>query len=212
MPISLSIREAKSHLRREMRALRDAISAEERKERSRRIFQKLESLPLFRGADTILFYASFGSEVDTWEMMEKCRGYGKRIALPCVEEASGELMALEVQDFRRDLYPGYKGILEPQKMGSRQVRGEELGLITVPGLVFDLRGYRLGYGKGFYDRFLFRLSGKNIPSAGLAFDFQLVEALPVTSEDYSLDLIITEERIIRGEGAATLPCEGPPLK
>jgi 5-formyltetrahydrofolate cyclo-ligase len=75
------------------------------------------------------------------------------------------------------------------------VREDEIGLIVVPGLVFDGQGYRLGYGRGYYDRFLFSLSRK-VPSAGLAFDFQVVPALPVSPRDFPLDLIITDKRII----------------
>lgn len=199
MRIGLSIAEAKSRLRQKMRALRDSLSAEDRRERSRGIFQNLDSLPPFRVAELVLFYASFGSEVDTWEMMERSQRCGKRIALPRVEQGSGNLLAFEISDLGGDLRPGYRGIPEPQGTGGRKVKEEELGLIIVPGLVFDRRGYRLGYGKGYYDRFLSHLSRRRIPSAGLAFDFQVVEELPTSPRDVPLDWIITEERIIRSE-------------
>jgi 5-formyltetrahydrofolate cyclo-ligase len=189
-----------------MRALRDALSLEERRERSRRIFQRLESLPLYREAGFILFYASFGSEVDTWGMMEDALKCGKRVALPRVEEGSGGLSALEIRDLYRDLHAGYKGIPEPLEDGSRSVKEDHMSLIIVPGLVFDDRGYRLGYGKGYYDRFLFSLSRK-VPSVGLAFDFQVVPALPVSPSDYPLDLIVTDERIIWREKAVASPGE-----
>ena len=198
MSTSVPLREAKRLLRQQMRSLRDALSPDERRERSRRIFQRLNSLPIYREAGLILFYASFGSEVNTWGMMEEAQKCGKRIALPRVSEVSGNLSALEVRDLHRDLHAGYKGIPEPQPDVSRQVREDEIGLIVVPGLVFDDRGYRLGYGKGYYDRFLFNLSRK-VPSVGLAFDFQAVPALPVSPRDFPLDLIVTDERIIRRE-------------
>jgi 5-formyltetrahydrofolate cyclo-ligase len=210
MSIGLSLSEAKGRLRREMRARRDALSLEERRERSGRIFRRLSALPLFQGADLILFYASFGSEVETWEMMKASQAYGKRIALPRVEEASGDLLALEVKDLGQDLSPGYKAIPEPKRMGSRRVQGDEISLILVPGLAFDGRGYRLGYGKGYYDRFLSGLS-RNIPAAGLAFDFQIVESLPVSSADFCLNLIVTENRIIWGERASGRSFPGRPL-
>ena len=73
-------------------------------------------------------------------------------------------MAFEVSDLDRDLSLGYKGILEPRGERARQIREDELGLILVPGLAFDRRGYRLGYGKGYYDRFLSGLSGRFPPS------------------------------------------------
>jgi len=195
MSTSVPLREAKRLLRQQMRSLRDALSPDERRERSRRIFQKLKSLPLYRGAGLILFYASFGGEVDTWGMMEEAKKCGKRVALPRVNGASRDLLALEIEDLYLDLYPGYKGISEPQPDASRQVKEDEMGLIVVPGLVFDHQGYRLGYGKGYYDRFLFSLSRK-VPSIGLAFDFQVVSALPVSPRDFPLDLIVTDERII----------------
>ena len=163
----------------------------------------MRSLPLYREAGLILFYGSFGNEVDTWGMMEEAKESGKRIALPRVNEVSGDLLALEIGDLRRDLHTGYKGIPEPRLDASRQVREDEIGLIVVPGLVFDDQGYRLGYGRGYYDRFLFSLSRK-VPSIGLAFDFQVVPALPVSPRDFPLDLIITDKRIIwRGKSVAS---------
>jgi len=195
MSTSIPLREAKRLLRRQLRSLRDALSPDERRERSRRIFQRLNSLHAYGKAGLILFYASFGSEVNTWEMMEEAQKCGKRIALPQVSEASGGLSALEIRDLHRDLRAGYKGILEPQLDVSRQVREDEMGLIIVPGLAFDDQGYRLGYGKGYYDRFLFNFSRK-VPSVGLAFDFQVVPALPVSPRDFPLDIIVTDERII----------------
>jgi 5-formyltetrahydrofolate cyclo-ligase len=195
MSASVPLREAKGLLRKQLRSLRDALSPDERRERSRRIFQRLNSLPAYREACLILFYASFGSEVNTWGMMEEAQKCGKRVALPRVNEVSGGLSALEIRDLHRDLHAGYKGILEPQLDVSRQVREDEIGLIIVPGLAFDDRGYRLGYGKGYYDRFLFNFSRK-VPSVGLAFDFQVVPALPVSPRDFPLGLIVTDERII----------------
>lgn len=201
MSISLSIFETKRLLRQKMRPLRDSLSPEERRERSRRIFSGLESLPLYREAGLVLYYASFGSEVDTWEMMDHSLRSGKRIALPRVEETSLGMVAFEVKDLDRDLQPGYRGIREPQAEGTRPVKAEELRLVVAPGLAFDERGYRLGYGKGYYDRFLASLSLR-VPSVGLAYDLQIVEALPVSSRDFPLDFIVTDQRIIFGAKAA----------
>ncbi|MDH7500294.1 MAG: 5-formyltetrahydrofolate cyclo-ligase [candidate division NC10 bacterium] len=192
----LSIPEAKRHLRQQMRALRDSLSVEDRRERSREIFHHLQSLLPFCEAKLLLFYASFGSEVETREMMSRCQREGKRIALPKVEQDSGDLVAIEISDLIRDLRPGYRGILEPQGSEGRKVEEQELGFILVPGLGFDVKGYRLGYGKGYYDRFLPRFRKRSIPCAGLAFDFQVVEELPVSPGDVPLDWIVTEKRII----------------
>jgi 5-formyltetrahydrofolate cyclo-ligase len=206
MVMCSSILEAKRKLRQEMGSLRDSVPAEARREKSRRIFSSLQSLPVYRRAGLILFYFSFGSEVETREMILKSQTLGKRIALPKVMEDSGNLVAFEVSDLDQDLGLGYRGILEPRKERGRQIREDDLGLILVPGLAFDRRGYRLGYGKGYYDRFLSGLS-RGIPSIGLAFDFQVIEALPVSSEDFSLDLIITEQRMIRGEKGLLPLCQ-----
>ena len=120
-------------------------------------------------------------------------------------------MALEICDLRRDLHPGYKGIPEPSEDASRQVLENELGLIIAPGLAFDKRGYRIGYGKGFYDRFLFGLSQK-VPAVGLAFDFQVVPTLPVSPGDFPLDLIITDERMIWREKTTASSGGKPPTR
>lgn len=194
-----SIPEAKQHLRREMRRLRDSLSCEERSERSRRILERLRGLPCYHEARMVLFYASFGSEVDTWEGMDRALQYGKRVALPQVKEDSGCLLAIEVKDLKGTLKIGYRGIPEPKGGEDTGLRGEDIGLILVPGLAFDHRGYRLGYGRGFYDRFLSGLSVRP-PALGLAFDFQLIEELPISSTDFPLDGILTENRMVGGKG------------
>jgi len=209
MMIYSSVTRAKRKLRQEMRALRDSHPVEARREKSRKIFSSLRSFPEYRQAGLILFYASFGSEVETGEMILKSQALGKRISLPKVIEDSGNLLAFEVSDLDQGLGLGYRGILEPREERGRQVKEDELDLILVPGLAFDRRGYRLGYGKGYYDRFLSGLS-RRIPSVGLAFDFQVIEDLPVSSEDFSLDLIITDQRMIRGEKGLPLCQEEVP--
>jgi len=182
-----------------MRLLRDSLDPGERKLRSRSIFQRMESSSWFRQAQTVLFYASFGSEVETWEMMEASRKEGKRVALPRVEESVGELFIYEVRDPEAELAPGYKRIWEPAPDPDRRLRLDQVDLVLVPGLAFDLKGYRLGYGGGFYDRLLSRW-GENRPSVGLAFDLQVVKKLPVSGHDVRLSLVLTETRSIRGTG------------
>lgn len=196
---SLPQNREKSYLRRQIRSLRDSLDPTERILKSQVIFERMASSQWFGRAQTVLFYASFGSEVETWEMMDASRKMGKRIGLPRVEEGSGDLHIFEVRDAATELLPGYKGIWEPVEDEDRRLRLDQIDLVLVPGLAFDLKGYRLGYGGGYYDRLLARWGGSRL-SVGLAFDVQVVEELPVSGQDFRLSLVLTETRTIRGTG------------
>jgi 5-formyltetrahydrofolate cyclo-ligase len=94
-----------------------------------------------------------------------------------------------------DLEAGAYNILEPKKESIEEVDIESIDLIIVPGVVFDIHGNRIGHGKGYYDRLL--KNSRNIPSIGLAFGLQIVENIISEQHDEKIDMIITEERIIK---------------
>lgn len=179
----------KDSLRQEILEVRFRLPATERKAKSRIIEKRLFSLPEFIAARLILFYASFRSEVETWDMIKNALAKGTRLALPKVK--GKELALFEIKDFDRDVAPGAWGILEPQN--GRPVQRDDIDLIVVPGAVFDEKGNRLGYGAGFYDRLLAGFGG---PSIGLAFELQIVPQVPVGPLDVPVKKIVTEKRVI----------------
>jgi 5-formyltetrahydrofolate cyclo-ligase len=160
-----------------------------RESKSREIGKRLYSLPEYRAASVIMFFASFRSEVDTLTMIRHVLAAGKRVFLPKVR--GRDLALFEILDFDKDTAPGAWAIPEPRE--TRPVTIQEVDLMIVPGLAFDENGNRLGYGAGFYDRILpsFRRT-----TVALAFEEQIVPDVPVSIHDIPVKKIVTEKRII----------------
>jgi 5-formyltetrahydrofolate cyclo-ligase len=136
-----------------------------------------------------MFFASFRSEVDTHHMIRRALEEGKRIVLPRVR--GKELELLEIENYDRDVAPGAWGIPEPGR--GRTVELKDIGLIVMPGAAFDVRGNRIGYGGGFYDRLLPLYNGR---TAALAFELQIIPEVSAAVHDIPVHMIITEKRVI----------------
>ena len=172
----------KQELRRKVLTLLRQQKEEERSAKSLVILDKLFKKPEFRRALTILFYAAFDGEVDTFEMMRRALQSGKRIGLPYILRREKRMIPLAVQSLEEDLETGHYGVKQPKRKAHvRTLTMEELDLVIVPGLAFDRHNHRLGRGQGYYDRFLQELP-RGIPTIGLAFDFQIVDHLPPPEE------------------------------
>lgn len=199
----------KKELRKQILQYRDALTDEERHKKSQIITNYIINHPKFQSADSILLFASYKSEVDTTAIMEYALELGKSVYFPKVQDNEMEFYRIFSQE---DLYEGYKGIREPrsqEELHFEPVEGENI-LILMPGAVFDLEGNRIGYGGGFYDRFLERLKdlGNGVEDASqaihisrmaLAFECQLVENGMIETEphDIRVDYIVTENRNTR---------------
>jgi 5-formyltetrahydrofolate cyclo-ligase len=152
-------------------------------------------LPEVQGAEQVLFYASLPEEVETWPLLRAWLRMGRVPLLPGLDGRGGLLRAAPIRDLAADLKPGAFGILEPDADRTGSVEWSSIQVAVLPGLAFDLLGYRLGRGAGHYDRSLAAL----LPGArriGLAFECQVVERLPVEPHDLAVDRVVTEERII----------------
>jgi len=149
---------------------------EERLIKSLSIKDKLFANNNILNAKTILFYASFDGEVDTFHMINEARKLGKRVALPRIDLATKEIIPTFWDD-SLELESGPYGIKQPCAKPKFRLSDDDLDLVIVPGVAFDKSNYRLGRGAGFYDRFLSRISTR-VPSIGLAFEFQCVEKIP----------------------------------
>lgn len=153
-------------------------------------------LPEFEAASCILLYASKGSEVHTDGIIQSALSLGKKVVLPVTKKEEKKLALYEVKDVR-ELAPGAFGILEPKQVPEMEVAPEEVGLAVVPGVSFDRRGHRIGYGMGYYDSLLKKVKGKKI---GLAYSLQIVEHVPNEPHDVAVDMIVTEGEIINCSG------------
>jgi 5-formyltetrahydrofolate cyclo-ligase len=189
------IRTRKKQLRKKILALRDGLPTEERREKSASIHRNLFSLPEFAAAQSVAFFVSFKSEVLTESMIRGALALSKVVAVPTTDLTNRRLLFSRIIDYTGDLAPGTWGILEPQPDRVRPVALEEIDLVITPGAAFDQQGQRIGYGGGFYDGLL---KSFHKPSVALAYAVQMVEEVPtVSGHDEPVDIIITEEEIIR---------------
>ncbi|MDF2987943.1 MAG: 5-formyltetrahydrofolate cyclo-ligase [Eubacterium sp.] len=143
-------------------------------------------------------FVSFGSEVDTHTLIKNWLDQGKQISVPCIERVTKEnklMHAVRISDFDDLNQLGSFGILEPELNRENLVKPYDLDIIIVPGSVFDINKNRIGYGGGFYDRYLAGISG-NCRKIGVCYDFQVVDKVPYQEYDIPLDLLVTENRII----------------
>lgn len=175
--------EEKKILRRQVRGRKAAMSEESKASAAAAVAARLEAMPEFAAAGTILAYSAMPDEISTAGFIARACGH-KRIALPVVK---GEELELRLYDPAM-LKPGYMGILEPSD-DAPVIPPEEIDLAIIPGMAFDSRGHRLGRGKGFYDRLIPLL---HCPLVGICFSCQLVPDVPVEPFDRSLDIVITE--------------------
>jgi 5-formyltetrahydrofolate cyclo-ligase len=164
---------------------RNRLDAQEITSRSRHAQEFLINSKEFMSAKVVGAYSAFGSEVKTELIIEQARALGKKVALPSVE---GESLAFYELSSSRYLVKGRFGIMEPLPYGPV----DKVDLLVIPGIAFDRKGYRLGYGKGYYDKFLSR---KKVFSIGLAYFFQLLDSLPPGRHDKKLDAIATDAGI-----------------
>ncbi len=182
---------SKEGLRRLFREKRAALGAETRAEASSLIVDHLVALEVFRESMGIGVYWSLAQEVDTHALVAKCFEMGKRVYLPRVNSRETRLEFCPFTGDVSDLRPGPFEIQEP---ATPESRADRIDLIIVPGLAFDMRGHRLGYGGGYYDKYL---ANKQARFAGIAFDVQTIDILPVGDHDVAVDMVITETRVIR---------------
>lgn len=172
---------SKNVIRKKILTLLKNQREEDRVLKSQVIQNKLFLQPEFKKSCTILFYASFDGEVETFSMMEQARKIGKGIALPIIIKEQKKLIPSYVQDLEENLDIGPYGIRHPKRESFDPLDLREIDLVIVPGIAFDRDNNRLGRGAGYYDRFL-RDIPSDVPTFGLAFDFQMVDHLPRRKE------------------------------
>ncbi len=189
------IRRIKAEIRKEVGQKRDSISMEERDEKSKRIMDTLFSLKEFKDAMVVHFFVNIKSEVFTCEMIKGALAVGKRVVVPFIDSANRRLLLSEIKDYEKDLTPGYWGILEPKRESFRETSIDDVDLMVIPGLAFDKKGGRIGYGAGYYDRLL-SVRKKKMPLITVAYELQIVEDVPTHERDVSVDKIVTESRVI----------------
>lgn len=178
--------EAKKHIRKTVFARRAQWSDDQVVQASEIIAQKVIETEAFRQAEQIYAYVDYNHEVSTKPIIEAAWKAGKQVAVPKVEGKALIFYHLKSYD---QLEEGYFGIPEP---ASGEIVNWENPLMIMPGVAFDDQRHRVGYGGGFYDRFL---EVHKIPTIAVAFDFQMMDQVPVEPTDILPDMIITETTI-----------------
>ena len=179
----------KNKLKESILEKRNSLSKEEILEKSRKIQENLFNLEQYKKSKAIMFFVSFNSEVNTHDMIRVALK-NKTVVVPKV--AHNEIEPSVIIDFDNLIPSGKFGILEP--IEALKIAYKNIGLVLVPGIAFGKEGHRIGYGLGYYDKFL-----KKVPKAikiGLAFDFQVVDKIQRETHDVPVDLIVTDKGIV----------------
>ena len=182
----------KKALRASIKQKRRALSIEYRQQASRKMQAELTRLPCYQAAEYIMLYMAMQDEVQLDELIAMVLKDGKKAVIPLVTGA-GLMEAVELSDMA-DLVPDKYGIKTVSEEKRRLIAPGKIDLIIVPGVAFDKAGHRLGMGGGFYDRFMLRAS--RAVRAALAYDCQLLVAVPAEVHDLTVDYIITEKQNI----------------
>ncbi|WP_281890103.1 5-formyltetrahydrofolate cyclo-ligase [Paenibacillus sp. YYML68] len=207
----MNIKEKKIELRRQAEAVRSAITEEERLRKSEiiseKLLKRLEKLlkpdPTVRRKPTLFTYMPVKTEVDVTPVLEACWKRPWRVVVPKVIPAYKQMKLYEIKSYV-DLERGNWGIREPVAKAPQLFDIRQIDVVIVPGLAFDLRMGRLGYGGGFYDRFMQQYVRTGLPKPYIiaaAFEEQLVDEVPMGLFDFRINELVTEERCLTEGGA-----------
>jgi 5-formyltetrahydrofolate cyclo-ligase len=180
---------AKQFMRERIRTLRRALPRDAAAARSAALCSRLLELPAFAAARCVVGYVAFGKEADPSGVLARAHALGKRVGLVRVEDE--QTLGARIYQPGDELEQSERGLLEPAARAPA-LADDEIELIVVPALGLDERGHRLGYGGGFYDRYLPRLH--NAHRVAIAYDFQLLFVIPNTEQDVRVHCIVTDRR------------------
>ena len=190
----------KRALRRKMRQCRKGISENERVGLSAMIVENLIAMAEIRDSKTIGIYASVNDEVCTHALYDELRKAGKTVCFPRSgqqDKRQGKRLSFSPVDSLDDLRKGSFDIPEPQ---GPSIPIEKLQVLVLPGLAFDVKGGRLGYGAGYYDATLNDFDGFSV---GIAFGCQITETVPMNDDDRRVHAVVTENKIMRSDSVSS---------
>lgn len=189
---SLDIRPLKQRLRNEIKDWRRSLPPEKKASADQRITQRLLRLKEYQACKLLLTYVSLPIEVDTLALIQQAQIDGKQVAVPRCVEGTRQMEFYLIQGLE-DLAPQMFGVLEPVRERCERLERFEESLCVVPALAYDHAGYRLGYGAGYYDRFLSGYQGKVV---GITYQKNLCRHLWHGRFDVPVELVVTEKRIL----------------
>lgn len=181
------VKNEKKLLRQRMISMRDELDSKWKKEYEAKQTNAFLSSRFFRDANSLMFNVSFGSEFNTIPLIQEALKNGKVVCVPKVHSKALGIIAFQITSLN-ELVPGYQGILEPAK-GTKLMSVLDVDAVVVPGLAFDNDGYRLGYGGGFYDRFL---SMYCLNKISFAYPFQILNSIPKETHDIKVSKVFVK--------------------
>ncbi|MGL5711707.1 MAG: 5-formyltetrahydrofolate cyclo-ligase [Paraclostridium sp.] len=186
----------KKNLRKKVISLRNNQDAYFICNESERITNILLGMDIFSTSHTIMTYLDFNNEVKTDYMINKLINMNKKVLVPITLKNEKKLLPSQIKDLSKEIEIGTFGIREPRDEFVRITNPKDIDILIVPAIAFDINLYRLGYGGGFYDRFIECLR-EDALIIGIAFDFQIFKNVPIEPHDAQMDLVVTESRILK---------------
>ncbi len=176
-----------------MLALRSSMSESDWQAGSLKAQTLLIGLQEFRQASSVALYSPIMREVDTTVLFDFCLETDKKVYYPL---AVNESLVFHTVSSKGELLPGRFGILEPCIKNEQSCLQPDIDLMVIPGVAFDMKGHRLGFGKGYYDRYIAGITGRFPVLAGLCHNFQLVQQLPSERHDMMMDFVVNDVSIV----------------
>jgi len=185
----------KNTLRKNMLSQRKNMKPQDVSAFSNKIINTIIGLPEFIKCKNIMLYLSFNNEVDTFPLVTWCLNNGIAVIAPYCVQHEKKIIPFIINNLTTDLTKSTFGIMEPKHDLLKKANINDIDLIIVPGVVFDKHCNRIGFGAGYYDRFLSE-KAKNTITIGIAYDYQIIDEVPVGIYDVPLNFIVTQDRII----------------
>ena len=184
-------------MREKYKLMRDTMHQSEIMDKSLAAVNRLVGTDAYQQADWLFTYVSYGSEADTISLIETALKQGKNVAVPILIDPRKNRMVFCKIESVKELVRGHFGILEPEYKEEKVVEPTDKTLMVVPGIAFDVNGYRLGQGGGYYDRYL--ADHKSIVNYGLAFEEQIVDRIMINGYDIRMDGLVTDLKVYKWE-------------
>jgi 5-formyltetrahydrofolate cyclo-ligase len=162
------------------------LTPEKKQETEHRLYMDFMRSSFYRESKCVFIYVSHSNEINTYRIIQSALADQKKVVVPKIDPVEKKMYAIEISGLH-ELHSGQYGIMEPTSF-EQAVLPSEIDLVLVPGLAFDHNGGRLGYGGGYYDKFLSQ--NRNVYKISLAYDFQVVSHVPMDEHDIPIDLLI----------------------
>jgi 5-formyltetrahydrofolate cyclo-ligase len=185
----------KQEIRKKIEKKLNALSREDLRGKLKRIENQLFEFPNFMEAVKTLLYLNRSNEVDSRQILKRCKQAAKQIILPFFNASANGVQLYKINDLKADLKAGPGNVFEPNPGRCKLFNINDIDIAIIPGVAFDEKGARLGDGSGHYDRFIPRLPA-TVRKVAVAFEEQLISSVPMESHDKYVDIIITDKRII----------------